>query len=550
MTEAAAIAELGELFRSIAGPVSDADLSRYRSDPVLYARERLGVEEILPHQCCLLYAIAGLWDRITPEMAAMAHLENPGTRRIAVISGQKTGKSWCFIAIALWFYEHFEFARAMMTATIGDQIRSVLWHQLHLTLNAATHGPPEEPSEDPARGLVSADKSREIRGFTGRTIEAVAGISGNLLYLVDEASHLEKKKYEALDGNTAGGGDLGAPIVFASQGTKNDGPFFDAFHSKSHLWTTMHFSSLEIAEYQAKTGRRVKGMATLDWCQAKLEEYGADSVFYILRVLGGFVLAETGKIIAMHLLVEARGRWPDASDIDGKILDIGYDPAGEGDAGDEHGFAAVRGMKCLEIHARRGLNDDAALSEIDFFIEKHRRPDDLVRVKLDAEGEIGARMLGRLRAVAEHRRTHDPAHAFVVYGVRTSSKYVNDPMHFVRVRDEVWANCAKWIKAGGALPHVHKLEEELYQPEWTSTSDGKIFATPKKLLKESLGRSPDRADALCLATDPPRTWRPAQTSATPQTPPAGATNDSNAWGYAGASPDATGTPDPNAWGYE
>lgn len=535
---------------SIASPSTDDDLSRYRADPVLYAHERLGVEDILPHQCCLLYAIAGRWELITPEMATLAHLENPGTRRIAVRSGQKTGKSWCYIAIALWFFECFEFARALMTATIGDQIRSVLWHQLHLTLNAAAHKPPEEPSEDPARGLVSRDKTREVRGFTGRTIEAVAGISGNLLYLVDEASHLEKKKYEALDGNTAGGGDLGAPIVFASQGTKNEGPFFDAFHSKSHLWTTMQFSSLEIAQYQARTGRRVKGMATLEWCEAKLEEYGADSVFYILRVLGGFVLAEAGKIVPMHLLAEARGRWPDASDVDGDILDIGYDPAGEGDSGDEHGFAAVRGMKCLEIRARRGFSDDRALEEIDFLIDQHRRPADLVRVKIDAEGEIGSRIYGRLRGLAAHRRIHDPARGFVVYGVRTSSKFVNDPLHYVRVRDEVWANVAKWIKAGGSLPHDHKLEEELYQPEWTSTSDGRIFATPKKLLKESLGRSPDRADALCLATDPPRTWRPAQTSATPQTAaPTGASADANAWGYGGGAP-TDGGADPNAWGYE
>src|SRR6185437_12403764 len=109
-------------------------------------------------------------------------------------------------------------------------------------------------------------------------------------------------------------------------------------------------------------------------------------------------------------------------------------PAGAGDQGDEHAFAAVRGAKCLDIYARRGLDEEAALKELYFFLEKHRRPGEIPRIKVDAEGELGAKFYGRLRAEAAHRRIHAPSTAFEVYGVRTSSKHVNDPIHYTRVR--------------------------------------------------------------------------------------------------------------------
>lgn len=511
---------------------------------MLYARERLGVE-FLPHQACLAYAVAGLWSRITAEMAELAQLHNPGKRRISVRSGQKTGKTKDVVCLALWFFECFAGARALMTATIGDQIRSVLWRELLVTLGQAAARPSEEPSEDPARGLISEDNTREIRGFTGRTIEAVAGTSGNLMYIVDEASHLEQAKYEALDGNTAGGGDLDAPIVLLSQGTRNDGPFFDSHHAKTDRWTTMTFDSEVIADYQARTGKRVQGMATKRWCAEKKEEYGEDSPFYILRVKGGFVRNETGRIITMHLIEAARARWKDASDEQEATLSIGFDPAGPGDGGDGYGYAPVRGDKCLELYARRFPTEEAALFEVYHLLERHRRPGETPRVMVDAEGNVGAALYGRLRAEAEHRRVHSPATAFDVYGVRTSSKHVRDPQKFNRVRDEVWWNLSQWMKTG-AIPLDHELEQELYAPRWDPMPDGKIFATRKSEIRDYLGRSPDKADALGLAVDPPRVFRvAAPTAGEPSRAEGG---DPNAWGYA-QPVTVTDEGDPNAWGY-
>jgi len=50
-----------------------------------------------------------------------------------------------------------------------------------------------------------------------------------------------------------------------------------------------------------------------------------------------------------------------------------------------------------------------------------------------------------------------------------------------------------------ALPRDEALFDELAAIRWRATSNGKIQIEPKDDLKNRLGRSPDRADAVVLA---------------------------------------------------
>lgn len=509
------MAAAASTLRATAADVFDAELATldefeasgleaYRDDPVAYAHDRLGVE-FLPQQAALAYAVAGQWHKITPEMAELAELENPGHRKIAVSSGQKTGKSLAIVCLALWFYECFDEARAMMTAAKGDQIRAVLWRELEKVLLKSPQRPAGKCSPEPFRGMKSPDKLREVRGFNGRTIESIAGISGVLLYFVDEASHLDQKRAEVVDGNTAGETEEGAPdspIVYTSQPTRSEGPFFDAFHSQRDTWTRMTFDSEKIAQWCARRGIRRKGVVSPRRVEEWKRDYGEDSPFFLVRVKGRFLRNETGKVISMHLLEEAEERWTPTADSE-EPLEIGYDPAGPGNAGDEHAFALKRGYLCLGLHTRRGLSEDAACDELYALMKIHRRPGEVPRIKIDAEGMIGTAIYTKLRVEAERRRLQDPENLFEVHGVRSSSKYVRDPTKFERVRDEMWWVLALWLAEGGAIPRDPKLEGELYAPAWIGMPDGRIKVTPKIDLREFLGRSPDRADGLALAV-----WRP------------------------------------------
>ena len=62
-----------------------------------------------------------------------------------------------------------------------------------------------------------------------------------------------------------------------------------------------------------------------------------------------------------------------------------------------------------------------------------------------------------------------------------------------------------------ALPHDEELFDELAAIRWRATSNGKIQVEPKEDLKNRLGRSPDRADAVVLAFS---AWAPRKARST------------------------------------
>jgi hypothetical protein len=67
------------------------------------------------------------------------------------------------------------------------------------------------------------------------------------------------------------------------------------------------------------------------------------------------------------------------------------------------------------------------------------------------------------------------------------------------VRDELAANLLAWVKDGGALPDDPKLAAELHAFSWEYQVTGRLKVTRKDAIREEIGRSPDRYDAVALA---------------------------------------------------
>ena len=147
-----------------------------------------------------------------------------------------------------------------------------------------------------------------------------------------------------------------------------------------------------------------------------------------------------------------------------------------------------------------------------------------------------------LRAEANHRRIHDPANGFEVFGVKSSSKYVRDREKFERVRDELIWSVAEWMKTG-AIPADDKLQQEIYAPVWRSLPDGRLKSTPKSEIRDQLGRSPDSFDALALSVWTPIVWRAEEHGAEASPAPLAPTrdvHDANSIWYDGAQPSVGG----------
>jgi hypothetical protein len=468
----------------------DYPLKRWDRDPVGYAKQRLGVQVLMPHQETILRAVcAGVWGDKPP--------------RIAVRSCQKAGKSLTTILSAMWFYECFPDARVFVTAAIEDQTKAVLWRELAAVLRRAKEFGTDVDgvlAKAPSGGFVSTDGGREIRGITGREIESVAGLSGRMLFIIDEASALPSNKAEVLSGNAMGGGT----IVLTGNPTRCSGPFYEAFNRLRDQWQTFHVSALDIIRWQRETGIVVPFTVNAARVEDARQYYGGeDNPFFIVRVLGEFLRNETGRCIPMALIDEAKLRFA-PQEAAGRLV-IGLDPAGPGDKGDETAWAAVRGNQCIQVFRLRGQSVDAIVQTTTTFIAQHRQSGETPSVHVDAEGLIGSELLGRLRSEAEERRLRDPGNAFEVVQIRSSSKYVRDPSKFERVRDELIWTLGGWMQ-DGAIPKDDKLEIELYEPTWISMPDGRIRATAKSEIRDRIGRSPDTFDALALAVYEKRGW--------------------------------------------
>lgn len=481
---------------AIGAPEDDGKIvwpsDHYREAPVEFFREVLGVEP---------------WEKQIEVIDAIREFP-----RVAVKSGHKVSKSHTAGGIALWFYSSFPDARVVMTSTTSRQVDQILWRETRMMharagrcvacKRAEVNGPRpcahsaliDGDTHELARSGLKADDFREIVGFTAREAEAVAGISGsNLLYILDEASGIPDVIFEAIEGNRAGG----ARVVMFSNPTRTEGEFFEAFNAKARFFKTITISSEDTPN--VKSGQvLIPGLATREWIDEKREEWGEDSPLYKIRVRGEFVLSEDGKIFSVHAIGEAEARWADAPEV-GR-LHIGIDPAGPGLGGDESAFAPRRGAKVLGVVAFRGLTEEAHLAHLLGLIKEHRRQHEgPPLVLIDREGPIGSAVYGLLRSYASANPD-----AFEVVGIRSSDRARRQPQVYDRMRDELWARGAEWLREGGALPEDAKLSKDLHAPEWVGHAmTGRLKVTGKDELRKKLGRSPDRGDAVLLSV-----WEP------------------------------------------
>lgn len=469
---------------------------RYRDDPVAFAHNILGVEP---------------WGRQVQILeAARDHMS------VAITSGHKTGKSASAAMIALWYYCSFPDARVVMSSTTSRQVDRILWRELRMMkarggrcLACKAKDPSGrriprpcehsalidgEPGELARTGLKSID-FREVVGFTAREAEAVAGVSGaNLLYLIDEASGVPDIIFEAIEGNRMGG----ARLIMFSNPTRNEGTFYDAFHKNREYYETIQISSEETPNFLAGE-RLIPGLATRDVIERKRLEWGEDSPLYKVRIKGEFAVAEDGKIFSIHRIGEAEDRWEETSE-SGRLY-IGVDPSGESGTGDEAVFSSRRGLKQLSMLAKRGLTEAGHLAVLLGMIAELAVPRETPVVVIDKEGEVGAKVHAHLAAYADQH-----PNAFELVGVRASQRAIRKAQVFDRVRDELAANLDAWFRDGGAILEDTKLAAELHAFEWRQAINGRLKLWPAKAdlrKKESLGRSPDRFDALALSC-----WEP------------------------------------------
>ena len=449
--------------------ISDSDLEvlvERLADPVWFAQNVIGVEP-WSKQKELLYAVRD-------------------HDRVAVRSGHKVGKSHSAAILALWWAITMPDARVPLTSSSFQQVVKILWREISSMYRAADLRVPlgGQLYRDPSSGLVFPN-GNEIFGFSTDQPERAAGISGeNLLYIIDEASGVDGRVFEAMEGNMA----AGAKMVLFSNPTRMVGTFFDAFHTKSQYWKCIHISSQHSPNVTGE--REIRGLAGPKWIEEKKEEWGESSPMFQVRVEGNFPGQGDNSIIGLSLATQAQDRWKTAS-TEGRLR-IGIDPARYGE--DETVIQPVRGSKALEPVFGVGWNGAQIAAHTFNLVEKLKREsDDKIEIKIDVIG-LGASPEDFFGFFKQRRE----ASGVVIKPINVS--HASDkPDVYADLRTQLCFDLRDWLEDGGSIPTDERLVQEIVSATFELDGKGRNRVTSKKNERKLLGRSPDRRNALELA---------------------------------------------------
>lgn len=462
-------------------------LTEYATRPVEFIREILGVE-------------------LTPQQIPIAQCIVDHDK-VAVKSGQKTGKTLLDVCLAVWWCCTRRRGKVIVTSSSFEQVKDPIWSELTALWQRLQDRGIDlfpEPALDPRTGVRWRD-GRSIRGLSTKKKERAAGKSGSeQLIILDETSGIDAPICEAFEGNTLGGGK----ILCTTNPTEVSGFLFECFHSMREFWKCFTLSARETPNY-VNDNDLIPGLARRKDVDRLIKAYGEGSPFVQVRVDGDFPTTSSNAVITLGQVEKALKRWALLPEeiAGGNTLDLGVDVARFGD--DSSAVTARRGLRLYSPAWFKDGNDvDAVVHGYDSgavagvvlqCMRALRRPgNERVRIKLDAAGGYGTAVADMLRHLQNEGKTPGLDEFVQIIEVNVSESS-SEPEKYPRLRSEVWFGGRLFFGAGGVMYSDPQLESELIAPIYKVTPKGQLEVEKKEDTKKRLGRSPDRADSALLA---------------------------------------------------
>jgi hypothetical protein len=394
-------------------------------------------------------------------------MRGEGPPRIAVASGHGIGKT----ALAAWVTQMFTNTRphpqVKVTANTGAQLRGKTWRELakwhkasrfsqtftHKASKYFHNGHPDTWFAEPV--TWSKEQSEAFAGTHERYV----------LMMFDEASAIDDVIWEVAEGAMTTEGALW--LVWGNP-TRTTGRFRECFPGGrfAHRWFSLQVDS--------RTAKKANQKQLAEW----IEDYGIDSDFVRVRVLGVFPRQSANQFISDELIALAKRR--EALVQPTFPLLLGVDVARFGD--DRSVILARQGTVILEKLVYRELDTmqlAARVAQAIDVLSPHA-------VFVDVVG-IGAGVVDRLRQLG---------YAIMPVNVGETAA---EPLKYTNKRAEIWDTCREWLKGGGCLPPGDlELEADLRNQTYLFDARERLMMTPKDILKRDGLASPDSADALCL----------------------------------------------------
>lgn len=388
-----------------------------------------------------------------------------GPVRIATRSGHGIGKSTTVAWTILFFMSTRPNCQIVLTANTKSQLETKTWRELAVWWKRAINREWFEytatkfyAKEGPETWFAAAIP------WTKERSEAFAGTHAqHVLVVFDEASAIDDVIWEVTEGALTTPG--AAQVVFGNP-TRNTGRFRECWRRFADRWKTFTIDSR-----QAKKTDKV-------YIGQLLADYGEDSDYVRVRVLGEFPRQASTQFISGDMVDEAMDRRMEAAEWEFAPKTLGVDVARFGD--DETVLCRRQGNKVWPLQAYRGLD----VMQVGKLVAQEIRSWKPDAVFVDAVG-IGAGVVDYLRHTG-----HD------VVEVIASSRPA-DERTYLNLRAEMWGEM-KAAMPKLALPRDDRLFIDLTGPEYMFTAKLQIQLEKKEDMKKRGLESPDRGDALAL----------------------------------------------------
>ena len=395
--------------------------------------------------------------------------------RFSTASGHGIGKSAKSSWVILFIMSTRPYAKGIVTANTGEQLRTKTWSELGKWKKRCIVGHWFEYNN--GKGSMSLyhksfPESWRCDAQTCReeNSEAFAGLhsaNSTPFYLFDEASAVPAKIWEVAEGGLTDG----EPMFFCyGNPTRNDGKFHDTFNPNTR-WTTFQIDS-----------RKAK-MTNKRLIQQWIDDYGDDSDFVRVRVKGQFPKAGDMQFLPSDVVEDAQTQ-PLQPYLGDEPLIMSFDVARGG--GDDCRISFRRGKDAksetsYRIPYENSRDSMKMLSKVVMVIERHK-PN---AIMVDSTG-VGGPIHDRLRELGYNS-----------YEVHFGSKADDEKRYFNKTA-EMGDRLRKWLMGGGRIHDDEQLKRELTCREFWHDDKDKLVLERKKDIKLRLGYSPDWADSLYL----------------------------------------------------
>jgi phage terminase large subunit len=478
--------ELGELEDKLHGATPWPDLSGYAGRACAFAEE-------VPRATLLT------WQRETLDALDRERL-------LAVASCNGAGKT-ALAPLALLYVAAVLGAKAVFLSANERTARTTMVRELKRWVRAARlpcdvyhHG-----LETPNGGLVLVLSPAEMEAAAGQH-------DPDLIVIVDEASALEDPIFQALMGNVVSERNR---LVMLGNPLRASGPFATALRATQGWWRR----TITAAEVMADAAHaRIPGLISAAGVNALRQTFGEESAVFASRVHARLPVADADALYPEALLMAAVERWRDGSlrrRYATSRLKAGLDLAASED-GDASALAVSFGGAHVEaIHTMRSRDTMRVAGWAVETLRAYnaRRANSAIG---RAANERGLTMPGDptvlLRDVSIYgdeiawgkgcldrlKEAGYPAH-----GINVSRRPADEEKAAIYANERAriaYAFREKLVRGTVAIPPDDELLEELRAYKAFANSAGKQQCVSKGELRSVLGRSPDKMDAVLLAT--------------------------------------------------